>query len=191
MGKAPTISTIGFLRALGAYFCLGLFAWATIASWAATAASAETKRVLVLHSFGRDFEPWSRYVRAIRSELDRRSPWPLDGQDHTVVTARFDDPDAEDAFVEYLRALYTTRALDLIISVGSPAANFIQKHRARLFPQTPLLLTAVEQRRVDYKALTDNDRRVTTGKILAGTSAERGKSLRQSDLIRLVHRFPV
>jgi C4-dicarboxylate-specific signal transduction histidine kinase len=40
--------------------------------------AAETKRVvLVLHSFGQGFKPWSEYGKAIRAELNRRSPWPL------------------------------------------------------------------------------------------------------------------
>ena len=41
------------------------------------AGAAEVKRVLVLHSFGRDFKPWSDYAKTIRLELDRQSPWPL------------------------------------------------------------------------------------------------------------------
>src|SRR5262245_42632161 len=32
-----------------------------------SAAMAESKRVLVLHSFGRDFRPWSEYAKAIRA----------------------------------------------------------------------------------------------------------------------------
>ena len=32
--------------------------------------AAESKRVLLLHSFGRDFKPWSEYAKSIRSELD-------------------------------------------------------------------------------------------------------------------------
>ena len=44
----------------------------------ATAWAAEPKRVLVLHSFGRDFKPWSEHAKAIRTELDRQSPWPLE-----------------------------------------------------------------------------------------------------------------
>ena len=42
------------------------------------AAAAEPKRVLVLHSVGRDFRPWSEYAKAIRTEFDRQSPWPLE-----------------------------------------------------------------------------------------------------------------
>lgn len=40
--------------------------------------AAEPKHVMLFHSFGRDFKPWSEYAKAIRMELDRQSPWPLD-----------------------------------------------------------------------------------------------------------------
>jgi hypothetical protein len=45
----------------------------------------------------------------------------------------------------------------LIISPGAPAAGFVQRHREQLFPITPMLYTAVEQRRVRYSSLTEND----------------------------------
>lgn len=34
------------------------------------AVAAESKRVLMLHSFGRDFKPWSEYAITIRAELN-------------------------------------------------------------------------------------------------------------------------
>ncbi len=51
--------------------------------------AAEPKRVMLLHSFGRDFKPWSEYGKAIRAELDRQSPWPLDIIEYSLVSARF------------------------------------------------------------------------------------------------------
>jgi signal transduction histidine kinase len=134
-----------------------------VVMWAPQACSAEeSKQVLILHSFGRDFKPWSDYAKAMRSEMDRQSPWRLDLQEQILVTARSDDQDAESAFVQYLDALYARRPLDLIISIGAPAAKFVQQHRDQLFPETPMLLTAVEQRRVDYGSLTENDTVVAT-----------------------------
>src|SRR5262245_40497142 len=35
----------------------------------ASAPAAESKRVVLLHSFGRDFKPWSEYARSVRAEL--------------------------------------------------------------------------------------------------------------------------
>lgn len=115
------------------------------------------KRVMLLHSFGREFKPWSDYARYIRTELERQSPWPLDVTDHSLVSARSSDDDPEAPFVEYLRALFAKRPLDLIISIGAPATAFVQRHRQDLFINTPMVLTAIDQRRVQYSQLTDND----------------------------------
>ena len=119
--------------------------------------AAETKRVLILHSFGVDFRPWGEYSRTIRSELFRQSPWPLDIEDHLLATARSSDENPEPPFVDYLNALEVKHSPDLIICIGAPAANFIQRHRDHLFPATPMILTAVEKRRVRYDSLTKND----------------------------------
>jgi signal transduction histidine kinase len=53
--------------------------------------------------------------------------------------------------------LFAKRPLDLIVSIGAPAADFVQRHRRRLFPATPMVLTAVDQRRVQYSNLTGDD----------------------------------
>jgi len=121
------------------------------------ASGAEPKRVMLLHSFGQEFRPWSEYAKTIRNELSRQSPWPLNLVDLSLISARFSDENAELAFAEYLRALFAKRPLDLIISIGAPAAGFVQRHRKELFPITPMLFTAVEQRRVRYSDLTEHD----------------------------------
>ena len=121
------------------------------------AGAAETKQVLMLHSFGREVKPWSEYARTIRAELDRQSPWPLEISDHSVMTARSSDENSEAPFVEYLRALHAKRPLDLIVTVGAPAVAFVQRHRQQLFVTTPMVFTAVEQRRIRYSTLTEND----------------------------------
>ena len=142
-------------------FGLALLAVLISIAWAmpsrSAPASAESKQVLVLHSFGREFKPWSEYAKAIRLELERQSPWPLDIQEHAVVTARSADDNPEAAFVTYLDALFSKRRPDLIVSIGAPAAAFVQRHRGQLFPDAPMILTVVDQRRVQYAALGPND----------------------------------
>ena len=112
---------------------------------------------MLLHSFGRDFKPWSEYAKAIRAELDRQSPWPVEITEHSLVTARFSDENPEVPFVEYLRALFAKHPLDLIVSIGAPAANFVQRHRQQLFRTTPMVFTAVDERRIQLADLTAND----------------------------------
>jgi len=43
------------------------------------------------------------------------------------------------------------------VTIAAPAASFFQRHRQQLFPSTPMLITALEQRRVALTALTAND----------------------------------
>jgi hypothetical protein len=74
---------------------------------------------MLLHSFGLDFKPWSEYAKSIRTELKQQSPWPLDIVEHSLITARFSNENPEAPFVEYLRALFAKRPLDLIVSIGA------------------------------------------------------------------------
>jgi signal transduction histidine kinase len=120
-------------------------------------AAAESKRVVLLHSFGQEFKPWSEYARSIRSELQRQSPWPLDITNHSLVTARFENEDPEVPFIAYLRALFAEQQPDLIVCIGAPAAVFVQRHRPQLFANIPMVFTAVEERRIQFSALSKND----------------------------------
>lgn len=120
-------------------------------------AAAQPKHILFLHSYGPMFQPWGTWSREIRTQLNRQSPWPLDIQKQSLVTARNADDAAEAKFVDYLKALYAKRGPDLIVAFGAPAARFVQKHRADLFPTTPMLLAAVAVRRVDQSMLSEQD----------------------------------
>src|SRR5262245_37057132 len=85
---------------VAAIFVAFLFVW-SFACLDATAAESQAKpdlkRVMVLHSFGRDFKPWSDYATSIRSELARQSQWPIDIIDQSLVTARSNVDDSEKA----------------------------------------------------------------------------------------------
>jgi signal transduction histidine kinase len=119
--------------------------------------AAQPKKILFLHSFGPNFQPWVTWRREIGRELNRQSPWPLDIQEQSLVTARGGDDPSEAKFAEYLGVLYAQRPPDLIVALGAPAARFVQRHRADLFPTTPMLLAAIEVRRVDQSMLSEQD----------------------------------
>ena len=67
------------------------------------------------------------------------------------------DDKADGPFVDYLHALYADKPPDLILAIGAPAANFVQRYRERIFPGTPMLFTGVEARRVQHDKLTRDD----------------------------------
>ncbi len=119
--------------------------------------AAQPKQILFLHPYGQNFQTWIMWKKEIRNELSRQSPWPLDIQEHSLVTARNGDAAAEAKFVEYLNALYAQRPPDLIVAIGGPAARFVEQHRAALFPTTPMLLAVVEERRVEQSMLSEQD----------------------------------
>ncbi len=109
------------------------------------AAFSQPKRVLIVHSVGRDFSPWNDYAQKIREELRLQSKDPIDIFEASLSTARFPDGN-EDAFVNYLNAVFSERKLDLIMTIGGPAARFFQQNRQRIFPSIPTLYAALEQR---------------------------------------------
>ena len=141
---------------LAAHLCVWLLVWASVLPGPASSAfKGDPKRVMIPHSFGRDFRPWGDYATTIREELDHRSL--LDIEDHSLITARSGDENPEPAFVACLNALNSVHSPDIVISIGAPAANFIQRNRERLFASTPMVLTAVEQRRIQFSSLSGND----------------------------------
>ena len=120
-------------------------------------ADVEPKRVLMLHSFGLRFKPWTEYAQFIRSGITRRSQTPVDFHDHSLLNARLADDKADGPFVDYLHALYADKPPDLIVAIGAPAANFVQRYRESIFPGVPMLLTVLEARRIEYDKLTSDD----------------------------------
>ena len=120
-------------------------------------ADIEPKRIMMLHSFGLRFKPWVDYSQTLRSEITRQSKVPVRFDDHSLLNARLVDDKLDGPFVDYLQAIYREKPPDLIIALGAPAANFVQRYRPRLFPGTAMLFTAVEARRVQYEKLTEND----------------------------------
>jgi hypothetical protein len=139
--------------------------WARIAWMAVTllafaagnATAAEPKRVLLLHSFGWNFQAEDAFGDYLRTDLAEKSPYPLDPYEVVLEIARFGDGERDEAFAGYLRGLFATHPPDLIVTLVSPAARFIQRHRRDLFPSTPVIFTALDARAIKDATLTAND----------------------------------
>src|ERR1700757_5401383 len=125
--------------------------------FAATSAAAEPKRVLLLHSFGPQFAPWVFFAGQFREELFKQSPDKIDLYEASLEGARFQQPDEQGPIVDYLAALFGSRKLDLIVTIGAPAAFFVEKYRAQFFPSIPLVIGGPEQRAINYGTLTSLD----------------------------------
>jgi signal transduction histidine kinase len=138
--------------------CAGLIGIVLLTLGAVTAIAApdHPKRVLLLHSFEPDFA--DEFARPLREELDRQLQGQIELYENWLVSERFESRGGDDAaLAQYLTASFADHPLDLIITLGGPAANFVQRHRATLFPSTPVVLTGVEERRVAVFGLTGNE----------------------------------
>jgi PAS domain S-box-containing protein len=121
------------------------------------AAAAPPTEVLVLHSFGLEFAPYNTFSESFRTELGKRLDSPVEFHDVGLESARFEGEASEGPLVDYLDALFARQRLDLVVTIGGPAAHFGQKYRPRLFSTTPMLIAAVDQRLLQTVALTTND----------------------------------
>jgi signal transduction histidine kinase len=123
----------------------------------AVPAAAEPKRVLLLHSFGPQFVPWTFFAGNFREELYKLSTDKIDLYEASLEGARFQQPEEQRPFVDYLVALFGNRKLDLIVTIGAPATFFVQRYRDQFFPSVPLVIGAPEQRAIKQSMLTAND----------------------------------
>ncbi len=104
---------------------------------------------MILHSYGTNFAPFDAFTSGLREEMTRLSPRPLEYFEASLETARFVETSTEGPLAEYLNALFQETGIDLVITVGGPAARFAHARRERLFPNKPLLMTGLAARLVE------------------------------------------
>ena len=120
--------------------------------------AASPKRVLIIHSFGRDFAPYDTIASVFRAELAKGASGPVVLYEATLDAGRPETNHAEeDTFATYLQARFAGSAPDLVVTIGPPAARFFLSHRDRLFPSTPLVMAALDERLARGSALRAND----------------------------------
>jgi hypothetical protein len=151
-----------------AFYCvIHVVCVAALFSATVSAATAEPKRELLINSYGREFAPWNEYVGEIRSQLQDQWEGPLEIYELSLTTALFGKGERD--FANYLHTLFSDREPDIILTIGAPAASFALQFRQNLFPATPLLLTAVDQRALHYSSLSANDAAVPVNIDFAGS----------------------
>jgi PAS domain S-box-containing protein len=112
------------------------------------AADEGPRRVLLVHSFGRDFSPFSEVAARFRTRLAELSPEPVEFMDAPLEMARFDGEDRDRPLLDFLESIYLNQPPDLLVPVGAPAAMFANRHRDTLFPGSPVLMLSADRRRM-------------------------------------------
>ncbi len=126
--------------------------------------AASLKRVLLLHSFGRDFGPFDAVAAVFRTELARHSTDPVTFIEAGLGFQHAPNAREERAFLEYLRTRFDDAPPDVVVTFGASAARFYLGHRRDLFPGVPLVAAALDERFARRLRLSPNDG-VVAGKL--------------------------
>ncbi|MCU0936440.1 MAG: histidine kinase [Gammaproteobacteria bacterium] len=125
-------------------------------------AAAVPRKVLILHSFGRDFGPYHVFSSEFRTALVRGSPEPIEFHEATLETVLFQGGEGEDPAGQYVRSLHAARPFDLLVAVGAPAVRLVRQDRDRLLPGVPALFAAVDRRFLAGAPLSRSDAAVAS-----------------------------
>lgn len=106
-------------------------------------------------SFGTRFAPFEAFAAALRTGIVDGWPGPVEFFETPLEIARFEAPAEEEPFAGYLRALVANRRLDLVVTIGFPAASFVTRWRP--FPEAPTLIAGLERRQAGDLAIAAND----------------------------------
>jgi len=121
---------------------------------AAPASSDPPKSVLIL-SEG-PVLPYGAVLRAnLIAEL-RKGPEPINIYEELIDRIRFDSDEYDRELVELYKTKYSDPPPDLVITITEPALDFAWRHRAEIFPASPLLFGAVDERAVGPRMLGAN-----------------------------------
>jgi len=110
--------------------------------------------VLLLHSLEHESAPFSVFEESFRRHLGKHSP---EGVQFYEVSLQSGEGADQEPVLGYALSRFGKQAPDLIVPIGGLAAKFAERNRPRLFPSTPMLLAAVDDRHLENAVLTDND----------------------------------
>ena len=125
-------------------------------------ARGETRHVLVLSSSERPFAPQSGFADALVKDLIRSSREPINFVEVSVQAARASREAPDASIAQRIRFASGAHRLDLVITIGGPAATFARQFRQDLFPATPMLIAGVDGRFVENGTFTANETTVVT-----------------------------
>jgi signal transduction histidine kinase len=111
----------------------------------------------MLQSFDRGVQVLDYLSGNLRVDLEQELGSPINLA-QVVVSPRGLNGAPERSIVDYLRAAYVGRPKpDLIVAFAGPATVFARKYRRELFPDTPLLFAAVDERFLRDGPLEENE----------------------------------
>jgi len=123
-------------------------------------AAAETapavRKILLLQSLDRGSMVFDKFTADFRTVLQERTREPITLVEFVVAPAGFTEAPGK-PMLDFLQSIFADQAPALIVTVGGPAAAFVRSNRQHLFPKTPVLFSAVDQRYLGAAPLAEHE----------------------------------
>jgi signal transduction histidine kinase len=135
-----------WLVLLAALACPGLTA----------SAQPAQRSVLVLDQSSAGLPFSTALASAIRTTLNAGSGQPISFYSENLDANRFFGSQYEEDYARFLTAKYRDRHIDVIVTVGIAALDFILRHRAGTWPSVPVIFTAIDETTASRLSLPEN-----------------------------------
>jgi signal transduction histidine kinase/ABC-type uncharacterized transport system substrate-binding protein len=126
-----------------------------------TPTSKTNKRIVLLYTHRVVSPVNSEWYQGIMAELQAAFPEQLDIDIEYLELLRNDDEEYEQRWIELLRAKYSRKPPDLVIPIYISAIEFVNQHREKIFPNTPVVFCSATQHLADLVRKTPG----TTGTV--------------------------
>jgi len=142
-----------------ALLCLVLLAGLLLPSL--VVAEPSQRSVLVLDQSSA-FLPFNAAVAsAIRATVNADSRWRISFYSEHLDANRFFGPDYENDFVQFLKAKYRNRPIDVVVVFGVSALDFMVRRRDEIWPSVPIVFAAIDEATIASRTLAKNVTGVT------------------------------
>jgi len=115
----------------------------------------EEKNVLILFSNQSDLPAYPMIIKGINSAIDAATEFRIEYFIEFMDLFRNNDPTHYRRLLDLYRHKYSGKKIDLVISWGTPAAEWASAHRNEIFPQTPVVFSGIlkeQLKTLDLKA---------------------------------------
>lgn len=107
--------------------------------------SKANKRIVLLYTHRVVSPVNSEWYQGIMAELKAAFPEQLDIDIEYLELLRKDDEEYEQRWIELLRTKYARKPPDLVIPIYISAIEFVNQHREKIFPGTPVVFCSATQ----------------------------------------------
>jgi signal transduction histidine kinase len=120
------------------------------------AAEPPQRAVLVLDQSSAGLPFNTAVTSAIRSTINAGSKSPTSFYSEHLDANRFFGPEYENEFVQFLKAKYRGKHIDVVIVFGVSALDFIGRRREQIWPSVPVVFAAIDEATMSGRTLPSN-----------------------------------